>query len=56
MKKLLKAKEVAELLGLSTMSIYQRARRKTIPFIKMGGALRFDEDEIAAWLKEQTIK
>jgi len=48
--------EVSEVLKVPKTWIYQRTRERspsTIPFYKLGKYLRFDIDEVLAWLREQ---
>jgi len=42
-------KEVAGFLGLSEQSIFTMTVLKRIPFYKIGGAVRFDPQEIRTW-------
>jgi excisionase family DNA binding protein len=53
MRPLLKAYEVAELLGRSTRWVLDAAVAGDLPSFKVGKAVRFDEDEIEAWLTER---
>ena len=46
MKKLLKAKEVAEYLHCHEQTIYDLVKRKAIPHIRIGTSIRFDLSEI----------
>ena len=47
--RLLTAREVAELLGVSTETVLRWARRGELPAIRLpGGAIRFREDELDA--------
>lgn len=46
---------LAEYLGVSKQWIYERVRRKEIPFIKVGKFPRFREAEIETWLDSQRI-
>jgi excisionase family DNA binding protein len=49
--RLLTARTVADLLGVSTETILRWTRRGTLPAIRLpGGAIRFREDELEAWL------
>ena len=50
MKQLLKAEDVAKLLQVNTQTVYQLKARHQIPFIKIGGAVRFDEEKIQEWI------
>jgi excisionase family DNA binding protein len=48
---LLTAREVAELLGVSTETVLRWTRRGDLPAIRLpGGAIRFREDNLDAWL------
>jgi excisionase family DNA binding protein len=51
MRNFLNVKEVAERYGFKKQSIYNMVCQKRIPSIKVGGALRFDESELAEWEK-----
>jgi len=46
MVKLLTVKQVAALTGWSVHTVYQKAWRREIPFIKLGRSIRFKEEEI----------
>jgi excisionase family DNA binding protein len=50
MKAVLTINDVAELLQMSTSTIYKYAEQKKIPSFKIGTCLRFFEDEIANFL------
>lgn len=47
--------EVAEYLKLKETTIYHLTQKKEIPHIKIGGAVRFDLDEVKEWLKSKRI-
>jgi excisionase family DNA binding protein len=52
--RLLTAREVGERLGLSTETVLRRYRRGELPGFRLASnCLRFDEDELAAWLEER---
>jgi excisionase family DNA binding protein len=52
--RLLTARAVAELLDVSSETVLRWARRGELPAIKLpGGAIRFREDELEAWLSER---
>ena len=54
MSGLLTAREVAGLLGVSTETVLRWTRRGDLPAIRLlGGAIRFREDELDAWLVAQ---
>lgn len=46
-----KVEDVARFLRMARQSIYRAVSEKTIPFIKIGGAVRFDQEEIRKWLE-----
>jgi excisionase family DNA binding protein len=50
---LIKAGDVAELLGLHVKYVYELARKGAIPSYQIGGALRFDRGELATWLNSK---
>ena len=49
----LKVAEVAELFGVTPQHIYRMAAKGSIPSFRISGSVRFDPDEMAAWLKEK---
>jgi excisionase family DNA binding protein len=49
----LKVAEVAELFGVTAQHIYKMAASGRIPSFRISGSVRFDPDELAAWLKEK---
>ena len=51
---LLNIKQAAELLGLSTATLYTKVHNRTIPFIKTKGSktLRFSRKKIMEWLDD----
>jgi excisionase family DNA binding protein len=54
MDRLLRAGEVAELLGVSESTVHNwRYKRTGPPAIKVGGAVRWPESAIEAWIKQQ---
>ena len=51
MIELLTAGEVAELLRVSQNRVLLLARRGELPFVSIGGRMRFDAAELEDWLK-----
>jgi excisionase family DNA binding protein len=49
--KILKVKELSELLAVKEKTLYQWANLGQIPCVKLNGSLRFDIDDIMAWIK-----
>ena len=56
MKKYLNIDEVAEYINKKKATVYQMTHMRKIPFIKIGGNLLFDPDDLDAWLDTQKIK
>ena len=52
----LKVAEVAKLLEVTKQHIYGLAAAGLIPCFKVGGAIRFDPHELAAWLRAKYPK
>lgn len=52
---LLTAPEVAELLKISVPTLRRLQRQRLIPFIKVGGSVRFSRSDIAEYLREQRV-
>lgn len=54
MPKLMNVKQLAEMLNLSLKMIYKMTAEKSIPFIKLGRRILFQEESIVNWLKEKS--
>jgi excisionase family DNA binding protein len=53
---LLTAREVADLLGVSTETALRWVRQGKLPAIRLpGGAIRFREEEVEAWIAGRAI-
>lgn len=50
-KKLLTAKEVAEILGVAQSTVY-KLKKEGLPYLKIGGSVKFDEDDLAEWIEK----
>jgi excisionase family DNA binding protein len=50
MEKLMTIAEVAEATTLKVSTIRKYVLKKTIPFVKLGGAVRFSPAEIGWWI------
>lgn len=53
--KIFTVKELARYLKISERSIYTYVKEDRVPYYKVGGQFRFDEDEIIEWLKEKRM-
>jgi len=53
MERLLTVEETADLLRVKRATLYTWVARRQIPFQKVGKALRFAPDALAAWLRAQ---
>jgi excisionase family DNA binding protein len=47
----MKVSELTELLGVDDKHIYRMAARGQLPSFRVGGAVRFDPQEVANWLR-----
>jgi excisionase family DNA binding protein len=52
----LRAKDVAEKIGVSTSWVLRKAKCGIAPHVRIGGIIRFSEREIEAWVKEHGTK
>jgi len=53
---LLTPKEVSEALGVATQTLAKwRSDGTGMPYIKLGGAVRYRADEVAAWVDANTV-
>ena len=53
---LLTFREVAELLRISVPSVRRLQHRRLIPFFKVGGGVRFNENDIASYLERNRVE
>ncbi len=53
--KLLTVEDIAELFQTSTSTIYRWVHKREIPFVKLGGKLRFSPDEIQEYIKQNSV-
>ena len=53
---LLTVQEVCGLLKVPKSYIYSLTHQKRIPYLKIGGHLRFRQQDIDAWLEKQEIR
>lgn len=51
-KRLLKATEVAEMLQVSRAHVYNLMKRREIPTIRMGSAVRVNQSDLEQFIKE----
>ena len=50
------AAEVAEQLGISVSKVYQLAKIKGFPTVKMGKRMRFSKKGLETWVEDQAQK
>ena len=48
--------DLCEQLKMKKSTVYQMTCAKKIPYIKLGGLLRFDQKQIDAWLAEKSVQ
>lgn len=51
-KKLLTTEEVARMLDVSPVTVYRYKAEKGLPFIKIGGIVRFDNEDVWEWINK----
>lgn len=56
MKNLYNIEETSKFLRISVSTLYRWVHKKEIPFVKLGGKLLFDEDEIEFFVRNNTKK
>ena len=56
MGQLVEAKEAARATGLNLYTFYIMASKGVMPVYRAGRALRFDVDELRAWMKQQATR
>lgn len=54
--RLLTIDDVAGLLKISKSTLYRWVNKREIPFVKLGGKLRFNEDEIKTFILQNSFK
>lgn len=55
-KRLLNVGEAAQYLGLQVETVYKKARLRELPYVKVGGALRFDVEALGRFIAEHTVE
>lgn len=55
-EKLLTIKDLAEYLQLNEQTVYRNFEKWNIPCLKLGRAIRFDIDQVRAWVQENNAK
>jgi len=56
MTPLLTIEECAQLLRVSTSTIYKMTSGRRIPFCHVGSRVMFDPEKIQAWLEERSVE
>lgn len=44
--------QAAEYLGYSRETLYKKVQREQVPYVKIGGMLRFDAAELDQWIED----
>lgn len=53
---LLNVQQLADLLGLSRVTTYREYRRLGIPFLTVGGSVRFRRESVEEWIRAREAK
>lgn len=48
--------EAAQLLGLSTSTLYKKTSARSIPFFKIGGRVLFEEEMLEQWIRNHAVQ
>lgn len=48
-------KEAAEHVRLKESTIYKKTCERSIPFVKLGGAVRFIKEDLDEWIAERRV-
>jgi excisionase family DNA binding protein len=52
---LLTIDQLAEHLGITTRHVRRLVAKRRVPYVKVGWLVRFDRDEITAWLDQHRV-
>ena len=55
-KRFIGVKELAEYLGIKDKTVYTWVHMRKIPYVKMGGLVKFDLKKIEKWVKEREVE
>jgi excisionase family DNA binding protein len=53
LEELIAPEVAAKMLGIKTITVYKWVTERKIPFVKVGGVLRFRPSALDAWLKQR---
>ena len=53
--RLLTAAEVSQILRVPRSTVYELARNRRIPFLKVGRRILFDPELLRRWIAQQTV-
>jgi len=54
--RLLTADEVSRILRVPRSTVYELARNRRIPFLKVGRRTLFDQELLRQWIAQQTVR
>lgn len=54
--KYLSITQAAQLLGLSTSTLYKKTSARSIPFFKLGGRVLFNEEILERWIRSHAVQ
>lgn len=56
MNQLITIKQLSEKIGFAVPTIYKWVDKRTIPYLKVNGNIRFDEQKIENWLRLKEVR
>ena len=54
--KYLSISQAAQLMGLSTSTVYKKTSARSIPFFKLGGKVLFDAEILDRWIRTHAVE
>ncbi len=56
MGRFLGVKELSEYLGVARGTVYQWVHEQKIPYYKIGGLVKFEQEKIDRWIKKREVR
>jgi len=55
MRRLIPIQQAADYTGLSIHTLYAMVSQRRIPYVKVGRLVRFNEELLDKWIRQQTV-
>ena len=53
--RLINVTEAAEWLGVTSQTLYKMVSHRRVPYVKVGGALKFDPEKLQEWITANSV-